>query len=336
MKTPPVALFLSPLLAAITVPALAQDVGRVSPASLPLPLPAAAPMPPDQLRAHNPWNLPMTGNWRFQLTYGQIKAGVFQPSEPVSNDVTASSHQTENPPAAAFDGSNDTRWCASGPEYPQWLQADLGKTRHVSGATLLWEKNGERYGCRVEGKIQGGKWQTLADATAAPGIGDGPIALTPADVRYVRIFVTDNSAEHWASLREFQIRITENGREIVWQPPAPKLGNGNVSAAARDAFASTNFNDANWHDMSVPSNWEMAGYSLPTYDSVDNTVGLYRRTVNIPAAWAGRSVYWRFDGALDGAEVFVNGQKAGYHESGYTAFDVDLTGLVKPGRRNLF
>ena len=65
-------------------------------------------------------------------------------------------------------------------------------------------------------------------------------------------------------------------------------------------------------------------------------MGLYRRTVTVPAAWAGRRVYWHFDGALDGAEVFVNGQKAGYHESGYTAFNVDLTGLVKPGRPNLF
>jgi beta-galactosidase/evolved beta-galactosidase subunit alpha len=45
---------------------------------------------------------------------------------------------------------------------------------------------------------------------------------------------------------------------------------------------------------------------------------------------------WRFDGAMDGAEIFVNGRKAGYHESGYTAFDVDLTGLVQPGKRNLF
>ena len=34
--------------------------------------------------------------------------------------------------------------------------------------------------------------------------------------------------------------------------------------------------------------------------------------------------------------MFVNGQKAGYHESGYTAWDMDLTGLLKPGQRNLF
>ena len=328
---------LLPLLAALAFPAFGQDVGRVSPASLPLPLPTAAPMPPDRLRAHNLWNLPMTGLWRFQLTNGQIiKAGQFQPSAPVNTGLTASTSQTENPPENAFDGAADTRWCASSGDYPQWLQADLGKTRHVSGATLVWENAGDRYEYRLEGRLKGGTWKTLTDTTAAPGGSDGPVTLTPTNVRYVRITVTGTSGPHWASLREFQIRTAENGQEVAWRPPAPKPINGNVSAATRDAFASTGFNDANWHTLPVPSNWEMAGYSLPTYDKVDNTVGLYRRYVTVPAAWAGRRVYWHFDGALDGAEVFINGQKAGYHESGYTAWDIDLTGLVKSGQRNLF
>ena len=326
----PLALLLLPLGAARTA---AQDVGRVSPATVPLPLPTAGPLPPDRLRAQNPWNLPMTGPWRFHLTYGQIKAGQFQPSAPVFAGLAASSSQAENPPENAFDGADDTRWCASGSDYPQWLQADLGKTRHVSGAALVWENAGDHYECRIEGSLDGKRWKTLADATAAPGIGDGPVTLTPADVRYVRITVTGTSGAHWASIREFQIRTTENGQEITWRPPAPKP----VAASARlDQFAQTGYSDKAWDTVAVPSNWEMLGYSIPTYDAVDNTVGLYRRFVTVPATWAGKRVYWHFDGALDGAEVFVNGQKAGYHESGYTAFDVDLTGLVKPGQRNLF
>ncbi len=337
MKTSSFAFLLLPLLSMLTCPAFAQDIGRVSPATLPLPLPTAAPMPPDRLRTHNPWNLPMTGNWRFRLTHGQIKAGQFQPGAPGRHDLTASTHQTENPPGAAFDGSADTRWCASGPDYPQWLQADLGKVRRVDGVTLVWENPGDTYECRIEGRSQGGKWRTLADATAAPGIGDGPVALTHADVRYVRVFVTANSSgKRWASLREFQIRTTDNGQEVVWHPPALKPVSTDVPVAIRDAFAAFNFNDTKWDTVSVPSNWEMAGYSLPTYDSVDNTVGLYRRSVAVPAAWAGKRIFWHFDGALDGAEVWVNGRKAGYHESGYTAWDIDLTGLVRPGQQNLF
>ena len=329
------AFLLLPLAAALAAPAIAQDIGRVSPASLPLPLPTAAPMPPDQLRAHNPWNLPMTGEWRFQLTHGLInQAKQFVPAAPVSHALAASSSQAENPPENAFDGSPDTRWCATGGGFPQSLQADLGKVRHVSGATLLWEFPTDTYEFQIEGRLEGGKWQTLADDTAAPGAGDGPVKLLPADVRFVRITITGTSGAHWASLREFQIRTTENGQEVAWKPPVPPTVH--LSTASQNAFTSPSFNDAKWNKISVPSNWELLGYSVPTYDAVDNTVGQYRRYVTIPAAWAGKRVYWHFDGALDGAEIFVNGQKAGYHESGYTAFDVDLTGLVKPGQRNLF
>ena len=61
---------------------------------------------------------------------------------------------------------------------------------------------------------------------------------------------------------------------------------------------------------------------------------MYRRTIEVPASWANRRVYWHFDGALDGAEIWVNGQKAGYHESGYTAFQVDVTDFIRAGQTN--
>lgn len=330
----PRTLLLPAILCALAASAPAQDAGRVSPASLPLPLPGAGPLPPDQLRAQNPWNLPMTGVWRFQLTSGRIEAGQFRPTAG-NGFLSASSSETSHPPKDAFDGASDTRWCATGGDFPQWLQADLGDNRRVSGVKLAWENADDRYQCRIEGRVKGGAWKTLGDAAVAPGIGNGPLKFTPAEVRYVRVVITANTpGSHWASLREFQVLVAEDGRETAWRPPAPKPADSNP--ATRDAFAALNFNDAAWDDQPVPSNWEMAGYSLPTYNSVDESVGLYRRKVAVPAAWAGRRVYWRFDGAFDGAEIFVNGQKAGYHESGYTAFDVDLTGLVKPGEVNLF
>ncbi len=322
------------LVATRAVPVLAQDVGRVAPASLPLPLPGAAAVAPDVLRAHNPWNLPLTGMWKFRLTHGRINAGQFQPQD--ADALDASSVEGSNSPALAFDGSEETRWCASNGDVPQWLEADLGKVRHVQGIGITWEKpSGTLYQYRVQGRRDrnAGQWITLADASAAPGAGNGPITVRPADVRYVRVLVTGISNGNWASIRELQIRTLENGRETTWQPSTARTTN--VPASVRDAFAAPGFADASWDNIPVPSNWEMLGYSIPTYNSVDNTVGLYRRTVLVPAAWTGRRIYWHFDGALDGAEVFVNGQKAGYHESGYTAFDVDLTGLLKPGQRNL-
>jgi beta-galactosidase len=323
-----------PLFTLLGGPATAQDVGRVSPAALPLPLPGAGPVSPDVLRAQNPWNLPMTGVWKFALTHGSIKAGEFAPSTPAKFGITASSNEEKNPPENAFDGSEDTRWCAGDNSFPQWLQTDLGKDQTVTGVSLTWENRGGGYQCRVEGKKDGGKWVTLADESAAPGIGDGPVKITPAEVRFVKVTVLGHPGNSWASIREFQVHIAQSGQDAVWQPLAQKQPPG--SGAAPDEFASPHFDDSGWDNLPVPSNWEIYGYSVPTYGSVDSTVGQYRRWVEVPASWTGRKIYWHFDGALDGAEVFINGQKAGYHESGYTAWNIDLTGLVKPGQSNLF
>jgi beta-galactosidase len=329
IKTSPLALAALSLLSAQIAQARSDD--RVSPAALPLPLPGTAPMPPDRLRADNPWNLPMTGPWRFRLTHGRVlDGGKFATAEAFTS-LAASSHEAANPPQDAFDGKPETRWCASSGSFPQFLQADLGAARHVTGVTLTWERPNEHYRCIIEGGPDGAQWHPLADGTAAPGLGSGPVTLAPADVRFVRIRVLSNDGSSWASLREFAIHLLDNGAETVWRPqpdPSP--------SEHADEFVQPTFDDRAWDTQTVPFNWEMKGYSLPTYNSVDDTVGLFRRWVTVPKSWAGRRVFWRFDGALDGAEVYVNGHRAGYHESGYTAFDVDLTGLVRPGERNLF
>jgi len=263
------------LLPTLVVPFRAQDVGRVAPASLPLPLPGRAAVAPDVLRANNPWNLPVTGTWKFQLTHGSIVAGQFEPGVPGSFD--ASSTQGSNAPALAFDGDEATRWCASNGDLPQYLEVDLGKVRHVQNIGITWEYPNTLYQYRIQGRKERntGQWVTLTDASAAPGVGDGPISVQAADVRYVRVTVTAVSGGRWACIRELQIHTLENGRETLWKPPTAM--SANQPASVRDAFAAPGFADAKWDNIPVPSNWEMLGYSIPTYNTVDNTVGLYRR-----------------------------------------------------------
>jgi beta-galactosidase len=110
--------------------------------------------------------------------------------------------------------------------------------------------------------------------------------------------------------------------------------------AAADSFAAADLNDQEWMDIPVPANWEIEGFSRPTFQNrgrdASDDIGLYRRWMEVPANFAGRQVLWHFDGVYDGAEVFVNGQFAGYHESGFTAFDIDVTRALKPGQKNLF
>lgn len=100
-----------------------------------------------------------------------------------------------------------------------------------------------------------------------------------------------------------------------------------------------------WTNLPVPGNWEMYGFSPCTYYSPDDTSGLYRDWIQIPQSWEGRRVYLYFDGVLDGAEIWLNGQPVpvnepswnigNYHESAWTGFQVDLTSQVNFGTTNL-
>lgn len=61
----------------------------------------------------------------------------------------------------------------------------------------------------------------------------------------------------------------------------------------------------------------------------------YRRTLDIPEEMRGKRLFLQLDGAAHIATVYVNGQEAATHRCGYTAFRVELTGLVSFGKSNL-
>ena len=57
----------------------------------------------------------------------------------------------------------------------------------------------------------------------------------------------------------------------------------------------------------------------------------YRRKLLLPPEAADKRVFVRFDGAAHIATVYLNGRELMTHECGYTAFTVELTGLIQPG-----
>jgi beta-galactosidase len=61
----------------------------------------------------------------------------------------------------------------------------------------------------------------------------------------------------------------------------------------------------------------------------------YRRVLNIPQEYSGKRLFLQFDGAAHIATVYVNGQKAGSHRCGYTAFRVEITKYVNFGEDNI-
>jgi beta-galactosidase len=293
----------------------------------PIPLAGSSPVDVGQIKAGNPAVLSTDGIWRFQISHGMMDGNSY-----VTSAISASSAQ--NAPTYALDGNSETRWCASNASMPQWLQVDLGTAQDVVGLQLAWEYGDGHYRFKAETSNDAEHWHALLDQTAAPGKGDGNYEFPPTSAKFIRITVTgatDSKAEpKWASIRELKIIVMKDGKRVDWSPKTAAQG-----PQDSNAFAATSFDDRDWHDLTVPSNWEVAGYSKPTYGNADTSVGLYRRWMDIPADFAGKKILWHFDGVTESAEIFVNGQRVGYHEGGFTAFDIDLTSAIKAGVANL-
>lgn len=58
----------------------------------------------------------------------------------------------------------------------------------------------------------------------------------------------------------------------------------------------------------------------------------YRRTVTLPAEWAGCRVLLHFGAADYETTVWANGQEAGHHRGGHSSFRIDLSPWAVPGR----
>src|SRR5579862_1857368 len=76
--------------------------------------------------------------------------------------------------------------------------------------------------------------------------------------------------------------------------------------ATFEPFYNTNYvENTTWHDLKVPGNWEMAGFSPATYYQPDNASGFYRKRFVIPEGWQGRLVKVNFDGVQNAAEIWL-------------------------------
>lgn len=94
------------------------------------------------------------------------------------------------------------------------------------------------------------------------------------------------------------------------------------------AASQLGFSDSSWESMVLPHTWNTDLIKNQVNGDYYLGVGWYRSQLPVTPDMNGQRLFIRFEGALTTADVFVNGQKAGRHEGGYTAFCFEVTDLI--------
>ncbi|MBK3517104.1 beta-galactosidase GalB [Carboxylicivirga marina] len=102
----------------------------------------------------------------------------------------------------------------------------------------------------------------------------------------------------------------------------------------------SDFDDNSWRQLNVPHDWAIEGPFDKEHDT--RTGGLpvygtawYRKHFFVDNEQTGNCVTVEFDGVMNNAEVYLNGQRVGQRPFGYMGFEVDLTSHIQFGEENV-
>ena len=109
-----------------------------------------------------------------------------------------------------------------------------------------------------------------------------------------------------------------------------RLAVGDFAEAAKP-----DYDDSLWQQVTLP--YAFNGDEAFRKDIVDltDTVCWYRKHFTLTEADTKEKVFAEFEGARQGADVWVNGQKVGFSDNGVMAFGFDLSPYVKAGHNIL-
>jgi len=114
--------------------------------------------------------------------------------------------------------------------------------------------------------------------------------------------------------------ILSQGRE--YPPPSPPPPPG--SEVCTQPECQVDFDDSNWRDVSVPHDFVVEENFTSSGDKSHGYLpfGLawYRLRFVLPVEFQDRAIWIDFDGTYRAASIWLNGEKLGSHESGYTSY----------------
>ncbi|MCB1207519.1 MAG: discoidin domain-containing protein, partial [Verrucomicrobiae bacterium] len=121
--------------------------------------------------------------------------------------VTASSEETgkNNLTWHAIDGDKNTRWCASNPSKPQWIQLEFEKPQTLTEAKITWESGNNAYRYQIEVSPDGKGWSPVVASNDNKTPGDTSAVFDAINVKFLKVTCTGTSAGGWASIREISL-----------------------------------------------------------------------------------------------------------------------------------
>jgi beta-galactosidase len=122
----------------------------------------------------------------------------------------------------------------------------------------------------------------------------------------------------------------------------------NLEESPEDFFKK-GYDTRNWHDIRVPSNWQMEGFGHPMFRNIGqpfpdnppgvpksyNPVGSYVRNFTLPKHWKDRQVLLHFEGVHSASYVWINGQEVGYNQGGMEPAEYDITEFLVRGENTI-
>ncbi len=116
-------------------------------------------------------------------------------------------------------------------------------------------------------------------------------------------------------------------------------------------FYLPSYNDSDWKEVPVPSNWELQGSGIPiyvnqpyawTYDPKppfvpydDNPVGSYKTSFNIPKNWKGHEIILHFGAVKSAMYLWINGEKVGYSQGSKLPAEFNITKYLNKSANSL-
>jgi hypothetical protein len=240
----------------------------------------------------------------------------------------------------------------------EWVYVDLGARCTFDRIALYWIARAAEGSIQVSDDAQ--NWRDLQPLPGGTGEVDDIRLSSPAQARYVRVFMTRPTAASGYILSE--IEVYGRGGPVARPHPAAapdadgrihlagggwRLQRSNFVTDQGESLSKPGFQDSSWLVATVPGT-VLASYlnagAIPDPNFGQNQLHIsdsyfysdfwYRTEFQAPAVKHGDLAWLNFDGINWKADVFLNGEKIGRIEGGFMRGRFDVTGKLLANQAN--